>query len=115
MMEIFKTEGTWRILPAGLVREYAKLEEYVPNDCEVPFYFGHHYNYGDLDGMVRFKSEHNIQEIFEIIEVFREPYNDVDAAFRGRSLLIARLATDLEALVFKLAVPHPEPVRFVPL
>ena len=112
MMEIFKTDGKWRIPGGGLVTDWSKRPEYVYQENDVPFYFGPHYNYGNLDGMDAFVRDNKIVEVIEIIEVFREPYTDVDSSFRGRGLLVARFANELDAMMFKMTVPHPEPVGF---
>ncbi len=112
MNSVFETEGTWRIPGGSLVTLWAARPEFTPTECDVPFWFGPHYNYGDLDGMTAFIRDNKITSITEIVEVFREPRNDVDSFFRGRSLLVARFKDIIDAMMFKMAVPHPEPVDF---
>jgi len=112
-MSIFETSGVWRVVQGGLVTKWATLPEYRRHELDVPFWFGPHYNYGQtFEQRDEFIKRYRIPSIFEIVEVFREPHNDVDPSFRGRALLIARFRYATDALVFKMGVPNPEPSDF---
>ena len=108
-----ETEGVWKIVSGGMVRVWATLPEYVWNDCDVPFWFGPHYHLSLLPAeRDEFIRRHKILKIIQIVEVFREPFNDVDSSFRGRGYLIASFATPTDALLFKLAIPSTKPPNF---
>ena len=101
----FDTEGTWRIPGGGLVSVWATLPEFIPTDTDVQFKFGPLYNWGmDTEERRLFVTENRILKIIEIVEVFREPFNDVDGSFRSRHRLVASFGNVSDAILFKMKV-----------
>lgn len=113
MLSIFETEGVWKVRGSGLVHSWHNKPTYVHVETDVPFDFGPPYHYGlTVEERDEFVRKHKIQDLKEIIEIFREPTSDMDGTFRGRSLLIASFANINDALMFKLFIPSPNPRDF---
>jgi hypothetical protein len=114
MLEILKTDGVWKCAPTGgLVRVWSDLPNYIYKENDVPFWFGPHFNLGMDYGLRQaFIARFKIKKIQEIIEVFREPFNDIDPSFRGRGLLMASFDDEADAIVFRLAMPSANPNNF---
>jgi hypothetical protein len=99
----FETEGVWRIPGGRLVTVWAALPEYIPTDTDVPFKWGPNYNMGQHHEVrERFLTENKVVGLFEIVEVFREPWNDADGSFKGRTLLVAKFQCLNDAIMFKM-------------
>jgi len=102
-LSLFETEGTWRRIGGGLVHLWSERPEFIPSDLDVPFWFGQHYNWGmPHEEQEAFLKQYRIVDLFEIVEVFNEPYNDVDPTFKGRQFLVACFTDAKDAIYFRM-------------
>ena len=105
--------GTWRIISQGrgllftpkMIHVWADVPEYIPQEFDIHFNWGPHYNWSISSQQIKeWLDQLHVVSLKEIVEVFREPFNDVDASFKGRSLLIASFANITDAIYFKMLV-----------
>jgi hypothetical protein len=106
-----ETEGTWLVLTGGLVRHwlpanpFLRLRTYFPAENDVLFWYGPLYNMSKTSKEIDdFLSLYHIRKMFEIVEVFREPWGDVDGGFKGRTFLVTQFDNAEDAAFFRETV-----------
>jgi hypothetical protein len=101
----FETKGVWRIATGILVAKWSDQPEFIPTDMDVIFDWNPEYNFS-LTQKERndFKSKYNISQIFEIVEIFGEPFSVLDHTFKGEQFLVARFNSDKDVVYFKMAM-----------
>ena len=101
----FETTGVWKAITGGLVHDWSRQPGFEATELDVPFTWNPSYNWGiTAEEREEFRTKYKIRNIREIVEVFREPFNDVDASFKGRTLLVATFESDTDAIYFRLAM-----------
>jgi hypothetical protein len=78
------------------------LPDYEPEPNEVHFHYCEFFN---LLNRNQIRRDWNIADVFEVVEVFREPRHDMDGSFKHEQFLVARFDDPNAAFHFKLRVP----------